>query len=117
LDSDGDGLTDYDEVNLYYTNPNDEDSDGDGLSDGDEVQTYDSDPSAYEVWVDFGYVGTESGTPTEPYNSIPEANTACPSGGTLRMNGGSSTTNTDWKGQLDIRRYLIVYDGTVTIGE
>ncbi|MBU1666980.1 hypothetical protein KKC13_01060 [bacterium] len=66
-DSDGDGLSDGDEVNTYHTdpiksdsdgdglndkyeisnglNPNSVDSDGDGLSDGDEVNTYDTDPT------------------------------------------------------------------------
>lgn len=37
-DTDGDGLTDYDEIKLYNTNPNDEDSDKDGLSDYDEIE-------------------------------------------------------------------------------
>ncbi len=37
LDSDFDGLTDDDEVNLLGTDPNDPDTDGDGLLDGTEV--------------------------------------------------------------------------------
>lgn len=36
-DTDGDGLTDYDEVKLYNTNPLNIDSDGDTLPDGQEV--------------------------------------------------------------------------------
>ncbi|OIO69669.1 MAG: hypothetical protein AUJ58_05255 [Zetaproteobacteria bacterium CG1_02_55_237] len=36
-DSDGDGLTDSDELNTYGTDPNNADTDGDGLSDGAEV--------------------------------------------------------------------------------
>ena len=36
-DTDGDGLTDGDEVATYGTDPLVEDSDGDGVSDGDEV--------------------------------------------------------------------------------
>jgi hypothetical protein len=43
-DSDGDGLTDGDEVNVHGTNPLNPDSDGDGLSDGQEVNTYFTDP-------------------------------------------------------------------------
>src|SRR5699024_3485996 len=37
-DSDGDGLTDYEEVMEYDTDPNNTDTDGDGISDYDEVQ-------------------------------------------------------------------------------
>jgi hypothetical protein len=44
-DSDGDGLSDGDEVNLYTTDPLNPDSDGDYLSDGEEVNVYGSDPN------------------------------------------------------------------------
>ncbi len=44
-DTDGDGLSDGDEVNRYHTNPLSVDSDGDGLSDGDEVLKYKTDPN------------------------------------------------------------------------
>lgn len=43
-DTDGDGLTDGQEVNKYHTNPLVADTDGDGLNDGDEVLTYHTDP-------------------------------------------------------------------------
>jgi len=36
-DTDGDGLTDGDEVNTYGTDPLNSDTDGDGISDGDEI--------------------------------------------------------------------------------
>ena len=42
-DSDGDGLTDADEVGIYGTNPQVADTDGDGMQDGDEV-AYGLDP-------------------------------------------------------------------------
>ncbi len=38
-DTDGDGLNDYDELNLHNTSPYLEDSDSDGYSDGQEVQS------------------------------------------------------------------------------
>ncbi|MEI6835385.1 MAG: hypothetical protein WCK59_00995 [Candidatus Falkowbacteria bacterium] len=38
LDSDGDGLSDYDEINIYKTSPYLEDTDGDGISDFQEVK-------------------------------------------------------------------------------
>jgi len=42
LDTDSDGLTDYDEENKYRTDPNQKDSDGDGIADGnwDERREY-----------------------------------------------------------------------------
>jgi len=43
-DTDGDGLTDYEEVKIYGTDPLNPDTDGDGLSDGDEVKIYGTDP-------------------------------------------------------------------------
>ncbi|MCK5827153.1 hypothetical protein KAH43_01410, partial [Candidatus Bipolaricaulota bacterium] len=41
-DSDDDGLTDYEEVNVYQTNPLDWDTDNDTVSDGVEIATWDS---------------------------------------------------------------------------
>ena len=44
VDSDGDGLSDYDEVNVHHTDPHNWDTDGDGLSDYDEVTIWHTDP-------------------------------------------------------------------------
>lgn len=44
LDTDGDGLTDYQEVHIYHTDPLKTDTDNDGLSDRDEVITWKTDP-------------------------------------------------------------------------
>ena len=44
IDSDGDGLTDDEELNIYKTDPNNPDTDGDGLKDGEEVHVYKTDP-------------------------------------------------------------------------
>jgi len=43
-DTDDDGLTDYAEINTHGTDPKDSDSDDDRLGDGEEVNTYGSDP-------------------------------------------------------------------------
>ncbi len=43
-DTDGDGLKDGDEVNVYRTNPLKADTDGDGLNDGEEVNQYKTNP-------------------------------------------------------------------------
>ena len=42
IDSDKDGLTDSDEINIYDTNATNPDTDGDGLLDGEEINTYDT---------------------------------------------------------------------------
>jgi len=47
-DTDGDGLTDSDETDLYGTNPENADTDGDGVSDGDEIHLYGTDPKTDE---------------------------------------------------------------------
>jgi len=39
-DTDGDGVTDSDEINIYYTDPTTEDTDKDGLLDNEEINTY-----------------------------------------------------------------------------
>ncbi len=43
-DTDGDGVADSDEVDLYGTDPETWDTDGDGLSDGDELFVAGTDP-------------------------------------------------------------------------
>ena len=48
-DTDGDGLSDGDEVHKYHTNPLRADTDGDGLTDGDEVLKYHTDPTKYDT--------------------------------------------------------------------
>ena len=42
LDSDHDGITDLDEIDIYGTDPQNPDSDGDGLTDGQELQLWGS---------------------------------------------------------------------------
>jgi len=37
IDSDNDGISDYDEINVYYTNPYSKDTDGDGYTDWEEL--------------------------------------------------------------------------------
>ncbi len=43
-DTDGDNLSDYEEIRMYKTNPLNPDTDGDGLSDYDEVIIYKTNP-------------------------------------------------------------------------
>ncbi|OIR11983.1 MAG: hypothetical protein BEU05_03420 [Marine Group III euryarchaeote CG-Bathy2] len=48
VDTDDDGLTDDDEVNIYDTDPNDPDTDDDGLDDGEEVHDYGTEPLLWD---------------------------------------------------------------------
>ena len=45
VDTDKDGLTDLDEINIHKTNPNLADTDQDGLTDGDEVSIHNTNPN------------------------------------------------------------------------
>jgi outer membrane protein OmpA-like peptidoglycan-associated protein len=66
-DSDGDGLSDKDEIVVYNTNPNKADTDGDGLSDGDEVLKYKTDPSKVDTDGD----GLKDGDEVNKYQTNP----------------------------------------------
>ena len=48
-DSDGDGISDQDEINLYGTNPNAADTDQDGLNDGDEITVHGTNPNTADT--------------------------------------------------------------------
>ncbi len=48
-DTDGDTLSDGEEVNTHNTNPNLVDTDGDTLSDSDEINTHSSDPTLFDT--------------------------------------------------------------------
>src|SRR5215203_5023320 len=48
-DTDGDGVADSDEVDLYGTDPETWDTDGDGLSDGDELFVSGTDPLVWDT--------------------------------------------------------------------
>ncbi len=48
-DTDGDGISDYDEIFVYVTNPLSPDSDGDGISDYDEIFKYRTDPNKVDT--------------------------------------------------------------------
>jgi hypothetical protein len=48
-DSDGDGVADVDEVNIYRTDPYNADTDGDGLTDGNELFATSTDPLVWDT--------------------------------------------------------------------
>lgn len=48
VDSDGDGLSNYAEINVHFSDPNSTDSDGDGVQDGMEVLVHGCDPTVVD---------------------------------------------------------------------
>lgn len=68
-DTDGDGLTDSEEINEYGTDPLEADTDGDGLSDGDEVNSYNTDPNNPDSDED----GLSDGDEVNDYNTDPNS--------------------------------------------
>jgi len=72
-DRDGDGLSNDDEVNKYFTDPDKFDTDGDGLSDGEEVNIYHTDPNKKDTDGDgfFDGVEIEEGTNPNDPNDYP----------------------------------------------
>lgn len=67
LDTDSDGLNDWEEMNEYNTDPLTADSDGDGLSDGEEVNEYNTDPNNADTDGD----GLQDGAEVNSYNTDP----------------------------------------------
>ncbi len=49
LDSDNDGISDVDEINIYKTDPKKKDTDGDGLSDWNEILYFKTDPKSVDT--------------------------------------------------------------------
>jgi hypothetical protein len=65
-DTDGDGISDDYEINVYATDPVLWDTDGDGLSDGDELLTTGSDPFLWDTDGDGLSDGDEGAAGTDP---------------------------------------------------
>jgi len=66
-DTDGDGLSDGEEVLVYKTDPLNPDTDGDGLKDGEEIHTYKTDPLNPDTDGD----GLKDGDEVTIYNTDP----------------------------------------------
>lgn len=66
-DTDGDGLSDHDELYDLGTNPLDRDTDGDGVTDGDEKHVYGTDPKSSDTDAD----GISDGDEKNKYGTDP----------------------------------------------
>ena len=65
-DTDGDDLTDMEEIEEYETDPEESDTDGDSLEDGKEVNEYETDPTEEETDGDGYDDGEEVDEGTDP---------------------------------------------------
>jgi len=110
-DTDGDGLANLEEVNLYGSNPLNPDTDGDGLSDGEEVNTYNSDP----LEVDTDGDGIDDGDEVTLFGTSPtEFDEAWLLSGTLDSRMGGRLDRVAVTGKLLIssaRTYAMQIDG------
>src|SRR5215207_2579205 len=81
-DTDGDGVADSDEINLYGTDPNIWDTDGDGLFDGEELFAAGTDPVVWDTDGDGLSDGEEVAAGTDPLDSagVPGSAQAAPPG-------------------------------------
>ena len=71
-----------------------------------------------EAWVDFAYVGTESGTVGEPFSTIAAAVTALKDDGTgiMKIKGDTADSDGDETPSIDKAMTIQSEGGTVTIG-
>lgn len=74
FDSDNDGLSNYLELNLYFTNPNISDTDYDKLSDGDEILYFFTDPNKWDTdgdgYSDYDEIFIYGTNPNNFYSSL-----------------------------------------------
>jgi hypothetical protein len=101
-DSDGDGLSDDDELNIHGTDPLLPDTDGDGLDDGDEVNQHGTDPLLPDTDGD----GFGDGDEVDTYGTDPNDPGASPGLG-LDFTGGTAGPPTGdtvggWEFTLDV---------------
>jgi uncharacterized repeat protein (TIGR01451 family) len=71
-DTDGDGLSDGDEVHVYHTNPLLWDTDGDGISDGVEVKTGSDplDPTSFNLALALSSISVDPSALTMVFNTV-----------------------------------------------
>lgn len=67
--------------------------------------------AAGDVWLDFGWAGTASGTIDEPYIDMATTLSNKGVGETIHINGGSLTTNTNWMSTVSFSVRIVTYEG------
>jgi len=102
VDSDGDGLTDQEEMTQYGTDPQSPDTDADGLRDGAEVRRYTTDPTREDT--DGGSVGDgaevrRGSDPLDPADDVPKPELDTP--GPIHFGPGGFWVTPSMRAQLD----------------
>jgi hypothetical protein len=69
------------------------------------------------VWVDFTYTGTESGTQSQPFNTLAEAINAVAVGGEIIIKGGVTSETFTGLNKIDKKVTIKSSGGTATIGK
>lgn len=101
-DTDGDGLTDGEEVNEYNTDPLNADTDGDGLNDGEEVNSYGTDPLNPDSDGDGLDDGEEvNNYRTDPLSDDSDGDSLSDYDEVMEYNTDPNNTNTDGDGFSD----------------
>jgi len=110
VDTDADGLTDFQEIVTYSTNPAHGDSDGDGLGDRAEVVTHhtnpndvDSDDDGFSDFIEVLYGGNpnNAGVPPQPLTNYTEGFEGAPN---LAAWSTPPLSNTSWSATTGIAR-------------
>ena len=106
-DTDGDGLTDFDEINTHMTNPNNSDSDNDDLSDADEL-TLSLDPNNSDTDADGVTDGQEVNVyQTDPLNADSDTDGIADGIELFTLNSDPDNTDSDGDGLSDGDEHLI----------
>jgi subtilisin family serine protease len=69
-----------------------------------------------QVWADFAHTGTETGSFSQPYNTVAEAVAAVSSGGTIKIKGNTSKNNTTETPRITKAMRIEAINGRVVIG-
>jgi len=100
-DTDGDGLTDFDEVRTFRTNPLKQDTDGDGLTDFQEIRTHTTDPLNPDTDNDGLQDGQEIARKTDPKNPDTDGDGLTDGDEVNRHNTDPTKDDTDGDGLKD----------------
>ena len=106
VDSDDDGLSNWDEVNVYGTNPHRKDTDGDGLDDGEEVKMG-ADPLKEDTDGDGIPDGEEIRIGTDPLNNDTDSD-GIPDGKELKLETNPLSNDTDSDELSDYREAFLL---------